>query len=177
MTLMNVLFLCTHNSCRSVMAEAIFNHLAPAGWKAMSAGSQPSGQINARALAELERHGIATDGYHSKSWDDLPLPDVVITVCSDAAGETCPAYLGQVVRAHWGVDDPSRLQKTSPPAPQQAIDQAFDRAYQLLYSRIQAFMALPLDTLQQDQQALAAALDRIGQIGQIGQTGQSGNNS
>src|SRR5690606_18311709 len=92
---MNLLFLCTGNSCRSILAEAIFNHLAPAGWQAMSAGSQPTGQVHPRALALLQQEGIATDGLNSKSWSNLPLtPDVVITVCSSAAGETCPAYLG-----------------------------------------------------------------------------------
>ncbi len=100
MTKSNILFLCTGNSCRSILAEATFNHLAPAGWKAMSAGSKPTGQVHPRSLALLAREGISTEGCHSKSWDNLPLPpdmtpDVVITVCSNAAGETCPAYLGR----------------------------------------------------------------------------------
>ena len=99
---MNILFLCTGNSCRSILAEATFNHLAPAGWTAMSAGSKPTGQVHPRSLALLAREGISTVGYHSKSWDNLPAtPDVVITVCSNAAGETCPAYLGRAVRSHW----------------------------------------------------------------------------
>jgi protein-tyrosine-phosphatase len=106
---MKVLFLCTGNSCRSILAEATFNHLAPAGWNAMSAGSHPSGQVHPRSLALLAREGIATTGLHSKSWDTLPLtPDIVITVCASAAGEVCPAYLGPVLRTHWGVDDPAR---------------------------------------------------------------------
>ena len=106
---MNVLFLCTGNSCRSILAEATFNHLAPAGWRAMSAGSQPTGQVHPRSLALLAREGIATAGLHSKSWDKLPTtPDIVVTVCASAAGETCPAYLGPVLRTHWGVDDPAR---------------------------------------------------------------------
>ncbi len=89
---MNVLFLCTGNSCRSVLAEATFNHLAPAGWRAMSAGSHPAGYVHPRALALLVREGISTEGYFSKSWDGLPqTPDIVVTVCSNAAGETCPA--------------------------------------------------------------------------------------
>jgi arsenate reductase len=89
---MNFLFLCTGNSCRSVLAEATFNHLAPADWTAMSAGSKPTGHVHPRSLALLALEGIRAEGYHSKSWDKLPLtPDVVVTVCSSAAGETCPA--------------------------------------------------------------------------------------
>jgi protein-tyrosine-phosphatase len=100
--LMNVLFLCTGNSCRSVLGEATFNHLAPAGWMAMSAGSKPTGQVHFRSLALLAQKGISTEGYHSKTWDNLPVtPDIVITVCSNAAGEVCPAYLGNVLRTHW----------------------------------------------------------------------------
>ena len=105
---MNVLMLCTGNSCRSILAEATFNHLAPAGWRALSAGSKPAGYVHPRSLALLAREGIATDGYFSKSWDDLPVtPDIVISVCGNAAGEVCPAYLGPVLRSHWGVEDPA----------------------------------------------------------------------
>ena len=87
-----VLFLCTGNSCRSILGEATFNHLAPPGWRAMSAGSRPTGKVHPRSLALLAREGISTECCHSKSWDDLPeTPDIVITVCSSAAGETCPA--------------------------------------------------------------------------------------
>ena len=89
---MNVLFLCTGNSARSILAEATFNHLAPKGWQAASAGSHPTGQVNPRALAVLAREGVPADGACSKSWDSLPVtPDVVITVCASAAGEACPA--------------------------------------------------------------------------------------
>ena len=110
---MNVLFLCTGNSCRSILAEATFNHLAPSGWRAMSAGSKPTGKVHPRSLALLAREGIPAEGYHSKSWDDLPLtPDIVVTVCASAAGETCPAYLGPALRTHWGVDDPAHATGT-----------------------------------------------------------------
>lgn len=154
---MNVLFLCTGNSCRSILGEATFNHLAPAGWHAVSAGSQPTGQVHPRALALLAREGIATDGYRSKSWDDLPLtPDIVITVCANAAGETCPAYLGPVLRTHWGVEDPAHATGSDA-----EIDAAFMTAYRILRSRIEAFLALPLDTLSQDRPALKAAMDAI----------------
>ncbi|MFK7090798.1 arsenate reductase ArsC [Chromobacterium violaceum] len=156
----NVLFLCTGNSCRSILAEAVFNHLAPAGWHAMSAGSQPTGQVHPRSLALLAREGIATDGYHSKSWDHLPAtPDIVITVCASAAGETCPAYLGPVLRSHWGVEDPAHATGSD-----QEIDAAFLTAYRILRARIEAFLALPLDTLRQDPPRLKAELDRIGTL-------------
>jgi len=154
---MNVLFLCTGNSCRSILAEATFNHLAPADWRAMSAGSHPTGQVHPRALALLAREGIATDGAHSKSWDNLPAtPDIVVTVCASAAGETCPAYLGPVLRTHWGVDDPAHATGTDA-----EIDAAFMRQYRILRARIEAFLALPLQTLAHDKAALNAAMDRI----------------
>lgn len=157
---MNILFLCTGNSCRSILAEAAFNHLAPAGWKAMSAGSKPTGQIHPRSLSLLAREGISNGGYHSKSWHDLPLtPDVVITVCSNAAGEICPAYLGQVVRSHWGVDDPAHATGTDA-----EIDAAFMTAYRVLRARIEAFLALPLGKLKNDPARLKAELDRIGTL-------------
>ncbi|KQV45007.1 arsenate reductase ArsC [Massilia sp. Root335] len=157
---MNVLFLCTGNSCRSLISEAVFNHLAPAGWHAISAGSQPTGKLNERALALLAAKGVPTGGYFSKSWDGLPVtPDVVVTVCASAAGETCPAYLGPVLRTHWGVDDPSHVTGT-----EQEIDAAFERAYAILRARIDAFLALPLDRLAADRAAFKAALDRIGGI-------------
>ena len=157
---MNVLFLCTGNSCRSILAEATFNHLAPAGWRALSAGSKPAGYVHPRSLALLAREGIATDGYHSKSWDALPVtPGVVVTVCASAAGETCPVYLGPVLRTHWGVEDPAHATGTDA-----EIDAAFDTAYRILRARIQAFLALPLETLQHDRAALKAELDRIGQL-------------
>lgn len=152
---MHVLFLCTGNSCRSILAEATFNHLAPTGWKAMSAGSKPTGQVHPRSLQLLQREGISTEGYHSKSWNDLPqTPDLVVTVCSNAAGETCPAYLGNLVRTHWGVEDPAHAVGTDA-----EINAAFQVAYRTLRARIEAFLALPAD-----QRLQQAALDRIGLI-------------
>lgn len=157
---MNVLFLCTGNSCRSILAEAIFNHLAPSDWKAMSAGSQPTGQVHPRSLALLAREGISTDGLHSKTWDRLPLtPDVVIAVCSNAAGETCPAYLGRALRAHWGVADPAHVAGSDA-----QIDAAFLNAYHILRTRIEAFLALPLSELKDHPTRLATELDRIGNL-------------
>ncbi|MBC3907683.1 arsenate reductase ArsC [Undibacterium umbellatum] len=157
---MNVLFLCTGNSCRSILGEATFNHLAPAGWKAMSAGSKPTGQVHPRSLALLAREGISTEGYVSKSWDNLPAtPDIVITVCASAAGETCPAYLGPVLRTHWGVEDPAHATGTD-----EEVDAAFMTAYRILRARIEAFLALPLETLAQDKQKFKEELDRIGNL-------------
>ena len=157
---MNVLFLCTGNSCRSLISEAVFNHLAPAGWHAISAGSQPTGKLNERALALLACKGIPTAGYYSKSWDDLPVtPDIVVTVCASAAGETCPAYLGQVLRTHWGVEDPSHVVGTG-----EEISAAFEKAHAILRARIEAFLALPLDELKHDKARLKTELDRIGNL-------------
>ena len=157
---MNVLFLCTGNSCRSILAEATFNHLAPAGLKAMSAGSKPTGQVHPRSLALLAREGISTQGYASKSWDNLPAtPDIVITVCASAEGETCPAYLGPVLRTHWGVEDPAHATGTD-----EEIDAAFVTAYRILRARVEAFLALPLDTLSQDKQKFKEELDRLGNL-------------
>jgi arsenate reductase len=156
----NILFLCTGNSCRSILAEATFNHLAPQGWRALSAGSQPTGYVHPRSLALLAREGIASAGYHSKSWNDLPAtPDIVVTVCASAAGETCPAWLEQATRTHWGVEDPAHAAGTD-----EEIDAAFLHAYGTLRARIEAFLFLPLDTLAQDGAALKTELDRIGGI-------------
>lgn len=156
---MNILFLCTGNSCRSILAEATFNHLASAHMHAMSAGSQPTGEVHPRSIALLKSKGIATEGYSSKSWDNLPAtPDIVITVCSNAAGETCPAYLGNVMRAHWGVDDPAKATGT-----EEQINASFDNAYRILRARIEAFLKLDQKTLD-DSQKLKSELDRIGSI-------------
>lgn len=158
---MNILFLCTGNSCRSILGEATFNHLAPPGWHAMSAGSKPTGQVHPRALALLATERIATDGYSSKSWDKLPLvPDIVITVCASAAGETCPVYLGPALRTHWGVEDPAHATGTDA-----EIDAAFMHAYRMLRARIAAFFALPLETLRHDKNALKAEMDKLGRLG------------
>jgi arsenate reductase (thioredoxin) len=152
----NILFLCTGNSCRSILAEATFNALAPEGMQAMSAGSQPAGEVHPRSVALLKREGIATEGYYSKSWDKLPVtPDIVITVCGNAAGETCPAYLGNVLRAHWGVDDPAKATGT-----EAEIDAAFFKAYSTLRKCIEAFLKLDAESLA-DKTKLQRALQGI----------------
>lgn len=153
---MNILFLCTGNSCRSILGEVTFNHLAPEGFRAMSAGSQPAGYVHPRSIALLAREGMKTDGLSSKSWDALPAtPDIVITVCASAAGETCPAYLGPALRTHWGVEDPAHASGTD-----SEIDAAFTAAYATLRARIAALLALPLASM--DRSELKAELDRIG---------------
>ncbi len=123
----------------------------------MSAGSKPTGQVHPRSLALLEREGIQTKGFFSKSWDNLPAtPDIVITVCGNAAGETCPAYLGPALRAHWGVDDPAKAAGT-----EEEINAAFTQAYRTLREGIETLLALPLDDLRQDPSALKEKLDYI----------------
>lgn len=159
--MMNILFLCTGNSCRSILAEATFNHLAPNGMKAMSAGSQPAGYVHPKSIALLSSKGIATEGYTSKSWNNLPVtPDIVITVCGNAAGETCPAYLGNVIRAHWGVEDPAKATGTD-----EEIDAAFALAYSILRKRIEAFLKLPASLFEVNNKAeLQTYLNTIGDI-------------
>lgn len=156
---MNILFLCTGNSCRSILAEATFNALAPEGMKAMSAGSKPTGEVHPCSIALLKREGISTEGYHSKSWDNLPTtPDIVITVCGNAAGETCPAYLGNVMRAHWGVEDPAKATGT-----EAEIDASFEKAYSTLRRRIEAFFAIDFKNIS-DHSEIKKQLDLIGKL-------------
>jgi len=155
----NILFLCTGNSCRSILAEATFNALAPEGMKAMSAGSKPTGEVHPRSIALLKREGISTEGYHSKSWENLPAtPDIIITVCGNAAGETCPAYLGNVMRAHWGVEDPAKATGT-----EAEIDASFEKAYSILRSRIVAFLAIDFKNIS-DRSEMKKQLDLIGKL-------------
>lgn len=156
----SVLFLCIGNSCRSVLAEATFNALAGPEWRAMSAGSHPTGLVHPRSLGLLQREGISTEGLHSKSWADLlAIPDLVITVCGSAAGETCPAYLGPVLRAHWGVEDPAKATGSDA-----EIDAKFERAYRTLRARIEAFLKLPLDRLWKDREQFKVELDNIAKL-------------
>ncbi|MGY6215795.1 arsenate reductase ArsC [Methylolobus aquaticus] len=155
---LNILVLCTGNSCRSVLGEALINHLSAGRFRAYSAGSHPVGRINTNALATLARHGLPTEGYTSKSWDDLgdtPI-DIMISVCDSAAGETCPAYLGTAVRGHWGLPDPAHV--TGSP---DVVEAAFEETYAALEKRIGQLLALPVETMSRTD--LAAALNRIGE--------------
>ena len=158
----NVLFLCTGNSARSIIAEAATNNLAISmgKFKAYSAGSHPTGTVHPIALEFLERGRIPTDGLRSKSWDefaqpDSPLLDFVFTVCDNAAGEKCPYWPGQPMTAHWGVPDPA-LAKGTP----EQIERAFRDAYMLLERRISLFLSLPLSSL--DKLAIQKEINRIG---------------
>ncbi|HTP97375.1 MAG TPA: arsenate reductase ArsC [Burkholderiales bacterium] len=158
----NVLFLCTHNSARSLMAEAILNNLAVSRgrFKAHSAGSMPSGKPNPFALSQIERAGLSTSGLRSKSWDEFavagaPRLDFVFTVCDNAAQEVCPVWPGQPMTAHWGLPDPSRVGGSD-----EDKRRAFSDTFHYLSNRINVFVSLPLDKL--DKLSLQKKLDEIG---------------
>ena len=155
--MVNVLVICTGNSCRSVLAEALLNHLGQGRIRAFSAGSHPIGKINIGVLATLKHHGLPTEGYKSQSWDeftDQPM-DIAITVCDNAAGETCPVYLNKAVRAHWGVSDPGHVKGTD-----EDIIAAFEETYRILEHRIKKMLALPLEEM--SERELSAKLNKIG---------------
>ena len=156
----NVLFLCTGNSARSVMAEAILNFSGGGRFRAYSAGSHPGGKVNPFALAQIRKAGLPTEAYRSKSWDefakpDAPKMDFVFSVCADAAGEVCPAWPGQPMTAHWGVEDPAKFVGTD-----EEKVRFFARVYTQLYSRIRILTSLPIDKL--ERIALQKKLDEIG---------------
>lgn len=153
---MKVLFMCTANSCRSILSEAMFNHLAPAGFEAISSGSFPKGQALPRSLSTLQAAGISTEGLYSKgneAFEGSP-PDVVITVCDKAAGEACPVYFGPAVKAHWGLEDPSDVQ-----GDEARVDAAFKATLSTVERRCKAFLALPFAQLSAAE--LKAELARI----------------
>lgn len=156
----NVLFLCTHNSARSVLAEAIMNRLGAGRFRGYSAGSSPRGQVNPFAIQLLERLNYDTSAIRSKSWDEFAAPgaphmDFVFTVCDNAANETCPVWPGQPISAHWGVPDPSEVKGS-----EAEIAAAFADTHRMLYQRISIFTNLPIGEL--DQLALQRELQRIG---------------
>jgi len=164
---LNVLFLCTGNSARSILAEAYLNARGPGHFKAFSAGSHPGGQVNPFAFELLRKHRISTEGLRSKSWDEFAAPgaprmDFVFTVCDDAAGETCPLWPGQPMSAHWGVDDPARAQGTD-----DEKRAAFARVFSVLSARINLLLALPMEKL--ERAALRRQLEAIGK--QVPETG------
>lgn len=156
----NVLFLCTGNSARSIMAEAILKHIGQGRFNAFSAGSHPTGKVNPYALRQLQRAGFSTEGYRSKSWDEFAAPGApdlhfVFTVCDNAAGEVCPVWPGQPVTAHWGVEDPAAMQGND-----NVIDAAFFRAFEVLHRRISLFASLPIGSL--DDLAIRREVTQIG---------------
>jgi protein-tyrosine-phosphatase len=156
----NVLFLCTGNTARSVLAEGILNHLGKGRFRAFSAGSQPKGVVNPFALAELRQAGLPAEGFRSKSWDEFAIPgappmDFIFTVCDNAANEICPVWIGHPMTAHWGVEDPAAVEGTD-----EEKRVAFRRAAVALRRRIELFLSLPLEKL--DRLSLQGQLTRIG---------------
>jgi arsenate reductase (thioredoxin) len=156
----NVMFLCTGNSARSIMAEAIMNWKGRANFTAYSAGSHPSGIVRPEALRQIESANLSTAGLRSKSWDEFAKPDApvmnfVFTVCDNAANEVCPVWPGQPITAHWGVPDPAAVQGTP-----QEINRAFSQVFSVLERRITLMLSLPLASL--DSMALKSELDNIG---------------
>jgi arsenate reductase len=159
---LNVLFLCTHNSARSVLAEVLLNQLGRGRFKAYSAGSHASGRVNPFALELLERNRLPTEGLRSKGWEefegpDAPPLDFVFTVCDQAAGEACPIWPGQPISAHWGIEDPAAVQGSD-----DEKRKAFFKAYNQLQNRLSIFVSLPLEKL--DRLALKKKLDEIGRL-------------
>ncbi len=151
----NILVLCTGNSARSILGEMLFKHLGKGRIKAWSAGSKPGGQVNPVALETLAKHGIPVSDARSKSWDEFAVPsaptlDFIFTVCGNAAEETCPVWPGHPTTAHWGIPDPAHVE------PVEARREAFEEAYQSLKKRIEAFLALPLETMTPQEAAQAA---------------------
>ena len=156
----NVLFLCTGNSSRSIMAEAIMNWRGRPNFTAYSAGSHPSGAVRQEALDQIGSAGLAVNDLRSKSWDEFAAPDsphmdFVFTVCDNAASEVCPVWPGQPLTAHWGVPDPASFPEGSPDA-----DHAFSQAFRMLERRISLFLCLPLASL--DSMAIKKQIDAIG---------------
>jgi arsenate reductase len=157
--MLKVLVLCTGNSCRSIMAEALLNHYGKGRIQAFSAGSFPTGKIHPMSLATLKEMGLPTEGYRSKSWDEFtnqPI-DVIITVCDDAAGESCPLFPGKPIKVHWGVSDPAKFQGT-----EEEVRTEFKRVYTILKNRIQALVQLPIESM--DRNELQEKLNAIGQL-------------
>jgi len=158
----NVLFLCTGNTARSILAESILRKVGDGRFRAYSAGSQPKGMVNPFALKVLTAAGFPSDGFRSKSWEefavaDAPVMDFVFTVCDSAAGEACPVWPGQPMTAHWGIEDPAAVEGTD-------IDKerAFVEAMRLLRNRISAFVSLPLSSI--DRLGLTNRLKDIGRM-------------
>ena len=156
----NVLFLCTGNTARSILAEGILARDGHGKFRAYSAGSQPKGMVNPFAIKVLQNFGYSTEGLSSKSWDvfassDAPKMDFVFTVCDNAAGETCPLWPGQPMTAHWGIEDPASVEGTDLDK-----ERAFIEAFRFMRNRIQAFISLPMSAI--DKMALKQELSTIG---------------
>ncbi|MCD6034484.1 MAG: Protein-tyrosine phosphatase, low molecular weight [Rickettsiales bacterium] len=161
--MITVLFLCTGNSCRSIMAEGLLSHYGEGRFKAISGGSVPAGYVHPMSLETLTVHGIKTSGYFSKSWDiwhdgegNITFPiDIVITVCDAAAGEACPLFPGKPIKVHWGVPDPAKFE-----GDEFQIREEFERVCTILERRVQALVALSLETMKREQ--WQSAIQKIG---------------
>ncbi|KIQ58670.1 arsenate reductase ArsC [Pseudomonas fluorescens] len=156
---MRILFMCTANSCRSVLSEGLFNHMAPEAMSAISSGSVPSGCLNPRAVSTLQNLGIDTSRLYSKgseSFADNP-PDIVITVCDKARGEPCPIYFGPAIKSHWGLADPSDVLGSD-----EEVQAAFDATVAKIRQRFAAFLALDISALGKTE--LKQALDAVGEL-------------
>ncbi|MEX1670176.1 arsenate reductase ArsC [Zhongshania guokunii] len=138
---MKILFICTHNRCRSILSEAITNHLADGRITAYSAGSQPAGEVHPLSLKYLQQRGISIDGLQSQSWDDFEAikPDVVITVCDSAANEACPVWFGNTAKVHWGLPDPSKLEGS-----EAEIQSAFNSVMDTIEIRVRGLLSLDI---------------------------------
>ncbi|ODS93759.1 MAG: arsenate reductase [Erythrobacter sp. SCN 62-14] len=157
-----ILVLCTGNSARSILGEALFNHLGQGRVRAFSAGSKPKGMPHPGALRLLARRGIDTSAFRSKSWDEFTAPgapaiDLAITVCGNAAGEACPVFMGSPLKAHWGLADPADVTGS-----EADVDAAFEETWRLLEMRVRAFLAL--DFAAMEPAALQSALAQIGAL-------------
>lgn len=164
----NILFLCTGNSARSILAECIANRAGGGKFVTYSAGSMPKGEVHPQAIKLLDSLGYETEGLRSKSWSEFAAPgapelNFIVTVCDNAAGETCPVWPGKPIQAHWGVPDPAAVEGTEP-----EVALAFADAYRMLRNRIELFAALPVESL--DQLAMKRRMDEIGQTSNRAET-------
>jgi len=150
-----ILFICTHNRCRSILAEAVTNHIGDGVLEARSAGSSPAGEVHPKSLHFLEEAGISTEGLTSQSWDDHEdwAPDIVVTVCDKAAGETCPVWFGNAIKVHWGLEDPSAIDD------EKLAKAAFRATIGILAARIHALLEAKPGEL--SDEALAATLNEL----------------
>lgn len=155
--MIDVLILCTGNSCRSVIGEALINHMSEGRIRAWSAGSYPAGTVNPKAISVLKSHDLPIVGLSSKSWDELDDIefDIVITVCDRAQNETCPVYLNKTLKVHWGLPDPAEVI-----GDEKEVEDAFESTYQALHKRIALMLALPLEKLEERE-----LTDRLNEIG------------
>ncbi len=159
---MKILYICTQNSCRSILCEAITNHLAKGKFQGFSAGSQPATQVDPLSLKYLEERGISTEGLKSKSWEEYEYqdegvdkqPDIVITVCDNAASEACPVWFGNTIKIHWGLSDPSKLEGS-----EESIRNAFFAVMDTIEQRVQKLLDLNLESLSKEE--CQAALNNL----------------